>query len=242
MGITQLFKLSKLTIKAFSDEARSKSIGSPVKVQYNPESLAIKHESVFQSRQGIATSSAQARFSHGKSRQVDVDLVFEGTRVGYMGVELLGRVDTVADRVDAFLKCCYQVKSSTHEPAFLKLVWDKGIFGRAGFDCRLESVDIQYTAFERDGSPLRADLKAKFVEDLDPKKKASQDRLSSPDLSHRRIVCTGDTLPGLCIEIYGAAEHYLRVAEINAIDDFRSLRPGQELIFPPFERAPRSQP
>jgi nucleoid-associated protein YgaU len=100
----------------------------------------------------------------------------------------------------------------------------------------LQSVDIKYTTFDRDGSPLHAELAAVFVEDLDPKKKASLDRLSSPDLTHRRVVRSGDTLPLLCREIYGSAQHYLRVAEVNRLDDFRELRPGQELIFPPFER------
>jgi nucleoid-associated protein YgaU len=95
-------------------------------------------------------------------------------------------------------------------------------------------VDVKYTAFNRDGSPLHAELSAVFVEDLDPKKKASADRLSSPDLTHMRVVRAGDSLPLLCIEIYGSASHYLRVAEVNALDDFRVLEPGTSLYFPPF--------
>ena len=54
------------------------------------------------------------------------------------------------------------------------------ILGR-DFDCRLQSVDIKYTAFDRDGSPLRAELNAAFVEDLAPPKKLKEDKLSSPD-------------------------------------------------------------
>ena len=116
-----------------------------------------------------------------------------------------------------------------------QFVWAQN-FGDAGFDCRLQSVDVQYTAFNRDGSPQRAELAAVFVEDLEPQKKAKLDRLSSPDLSHRRVVKDGDTLPLLCLEIYGSPQHYLRVAEVNGLDDFRALVPGQALIFPPFER------
>ena len=47
----------------------------------------------------------------------------------------------------------------------------------------------------------------------------------------------GDTLPLLCREIYGSASCYLRVAQVNALDDFRNLTVGQELIFPPFDTA-----
>ncbi len=237
MGLGNLFKLSKLTIAAFEDVGRSasKKIGTPIEVQYNPESLSLKHESVFQNKQGIATSSAQARFSHSRSKQLSVSLVVDGTQVDYFGYQLLRHVPTVAERIQEFLKLCYKVQGESHEPSYLQLSWDKGVFGPS-FDCRLQSVDINYTAFNRDGSPLHATLAAVFVEDLDPKKKASSDRLASPDLSHRRVVRNGDTLPLLCREIYGSADHYLRVAEVNGLDDFRMLEPGRELIFPPFER------
>lgn len=236
MGLGNLFKLAKLTITAFKTSARGAGdkLGE-LEVQYNPEKLSLKHESVFQNKQGIATSSAQARFSHSRSRTLNVALVFDGTNVGYMGVELLFGVESVGDRVKKFLRTCYQVESTTHEPAYLRLTWDKGVLGPS-FDCRLQSVDINYTSFDRDGSPLHAELAAVFVEDVDPSKKAAIDRLSSPDLTHRRIVKAGDTLPLLCREIYGSAAHYVRVAEINGLDDFRVLQPGTELIFPPFER------
>ncbi|MFV8751772.1 CIS tube protein [Nannocystaceae bacterium ST9] len=235
MGLGNLFKLAKLTIAAYDDVERSAAIGKPIEVQYNPESLSLKHESVFQNKQGIATSSAQARFSHSRSKQLDVTLVFDGTQVGYFGLERLRHVPTVAERIKEFLTACYKIQGETHEPSYLKLSWDKGVLGPS-FDCRLQSASVNYTAFDRDGSPLHATLTAVFVEDLDPKKKASSDRLASPDLSHRRVVRSGDTLPLLCREIYGSSVHYLRVAEANGLDDFRELEPGIELIFPPFDR------
>jgi hypothetical protein len=236
MALGNSFKLAKLTIEAYQNSQRTDPV-SPnhtLEVQYNPETLSTSHQSVFQSRQGIATSSAQARFSHSPSERLNVTLVFDGTGVGYFGVELLRHVPSVAERVAGFMRLCYQVQSPTHEPAFLKLSWgSSSVLGRS-FDCRLQSVDINYTAFERDGSPLHATLAAVFVEDLDPQKKAAIARLSSPDLTHRRVVRAGDTLPMLCREIYGSPAHYVRVAQVNGLDDFRVLEPGTELIFPPF--------
>jgi nucleoid-associated protein YgaU len=101
----------------------------------------------------------------------------------------------------------------------------------------LKSVDINYTTFDADGSPLHAELAAQFLEDLAPKKKSALDNLLSPDLTHRRLVKAGDTLPLLCRDIYGTPEHYLRVAEANGLDDFRHLIPGQELLFPPYAKS-----
>ena len=43
-----------------------------------------------------------------------------------------------------------------------RLLWGKGVLEK-GFDCRLQSVDVKYTAFDRDGSPLHAELSAVFT-------------------------------------------------------------------------------
>ncbi|PON10328.1 hypothetical protein C2W62_50650, partial [Candidatus Entotheonella serta] len=74
-----------------------------------------------------------------------------------------------------------------------------------------------------------------FGEDLHPTKRARKEGKSSPDLSHTRLVKRGDTLPLLTKEIYGTSSHYLRVAQVNGLDDFRNLTPGQTLFFPPLE-------
>ena len=116
----------------------------------------------------------------------------------------------------------------------MKLNWGKGPL--ENFDSRLMSVDIEYTSFERNGSPLRAVLKTSFTEDLDPEKRTAQERSSSPDLTHTRIVRSGDTLPLLSKEIYGSAKYYLQLARVNNLSNFRDLTPGTELIFPPLEK------
>src|SRR5262245_27701360 len=125
MGLGDLFKLAKLTITAYKTSARGAGdqIGKPLEVQYNPSSLSVKHETVFQNRQGASSSAGRAKYSHSRSPALDVQLVFDGTNVGYMGVELLFGVESVADRIKNFLTTCYQVESSTHEPAYLRLTW-----------------------------------------------------------------------------------------------------------------------
>jgi nucleoid-associated protein YgaU len=56
---------------------------------------------------------------------------------------------------------------------------------------------------------------------------------SSPDLSHTVEVQAGDTLPLLCHRIYKDAAYYPEVARANNIVDFRTLKPGLRLHFPP---------
>ena len=104
------------------------------------------------------------------------------------------------------------------------------------FDCRLQSVDIEYSAFDKNGAPLHATLKTTFVEDIEASKRIREEGKSSPDLTHTRVVKSGDTLPLLSKEIYGSSQYYIRVAEANNLDDFRNLTPGQTIIFPPLEK------
>jgi len=245
MGLGDLFTLAKLTIEGFKDEKRTGKALGKFTAQYNPETLSMHHESVFQGQRGLCSSSGKGKWSHSQPKRLAVNLVLDGTNVGYMGVQLLLGVPTVAEQINDFLAACYQLHSESHEPLYLKLHWGQALRGFAKidgmaeprFDCQLESVDVNYKTFARDGSPLHAELAAVFVQQLDPKKSAAQLDLHSADLTHRRVVMDGDTLPLLCREIYGSSSHYLRVAQVNGLDDFRSLTPGQELMFPPFDRA-----
>ena len=134
------------------------------------------------------------------------------------------------------IACRELMDGKLHEPRFLKISWGEGPL--EDFDCRLQSADIEYTSFDKNGAPLRAALKAVFVEDKDTPKRVREEGKSSPDLTHARVVRSGDTLPLLCKEIYGSSAHYLRVAQANRLVDFRYLQPGQEIFFPPLERGP----
>lgn len=228
------------TIEAFLDAERTKKAGDPstVDVQYNPETLSVRYENAFQGSQASPSSSAQARFAHGRSRLVQATLIFDCIDLGAYQADRLyaAKSRTVAQRVKSFLKLCQELNSESHEPSYLRLLWNEGVLG-PNFDCRLKTVDVKYTGFDRDGSPLHAELTAQFIEDLAPSKKAAKDNFKSPDLTHRRLVRAGDTLPLLCRAIYGSADHYLQVAAANGLDDFRVLTPGQELFFPPYAKS-----
>lgn len=230
MALGNLFSLAKLTVTAYTDVARTRPHGAPFEVQFNPETLTASHGSEL-----AGMRDGRAVFTWRHNQVLKLTLLFDGTNVDSFGVERLFGETTVATRVREFLERCHHRVDTSHEPAFLVLTWDKGLF-RPSFECRLQHADIAYTSFDRDGAPLRATISATFVEDVDPKKQAQRERLSSPDLTHRRVVRAGDTLPLLCREIYGSAEHVVRVAEVNGLDGLRELTPGQELYFPPYAR------
>ncbi|MCA9680866.1 MAG: hypothetical protein KC457_01620 [Myxococcales bacterium] len=234
------FKLAKLQVVAYRDSKRKKPVKvfeelSTFEAMYNPSSFTLEYKSEFQKAAGLGAGTKPARFIRSGPKVLALKLIFDGTRVGLTPIQYLWHPETVSSQVDGFIDLCFRRNGEIHEPTYLRVSWGEGPL-QSGFDCRLESAKVNYTSFDRDGAPLRAELDVTFVEDLHPPKAKAESRLSSPDLTHVRVVKAGDTLPLLCAEIYGSSQHYLRVAEFNGLDDFRALVPGTELSFPPLEK------
>ena len=225
------FKLQKLKVTSYKTAARVKQKAS-FDVMFNPASISVRHENKFSKLQGINTKGRIAKYSYSNSDEIKLDIVLDGTGVTNLGVTTLFR-KSVATQIKEFMDMCFYMDGDIHQPKFLKIQWGDGIL--KDFNCRLQSVDIEYSMFDKSGASLHAVLKTTFVSDEDPDKRGLLENKSSPDLTHTRIVKSGDTLPLLSKEIYGSSQYYLRLAQINNINDFRNLTPGQEIIFPPLD-------
>ncbi len=235
MALGLFNKLQKLKINVYGNRLRIGLPQTSFSVMFNPASVSTRHENKFSKLQGINTKGRTANYAYSRSNEIRLDLVFDGNGVTDYGMAtLLGfGSKTVAAQIKDFMDMCFNMDGSIHEPKFLKIQWGEGVL--ADFDCRLQSVDTEYTQFDKNGAPLHAVLKTCFIEDIDSAKRTRQEGKSSPDLTHSRIVKAGDTLPLLSKAIYGSAQYYLRLAQVNGLDDFRNLVPGTEIIFPPLD-------
>lgn len=156
-----------------------------------------------------------------------VKLILDGTGASESGL-LTGfglKIKSVKERVQEFLNVCYHIIEEKHGPNKVFIQWGEELKRTAV----LQSITINYTLFDSSGNALRAELDTSFKLELEDVK------LASPDLTHTREVHEGDTLPLLSKEIYGSSRYYLFVAEANKLDDFRNLKAGTKLYFPPLE-------
>lgn len=224
MGLS-LFKLEKLKISAYKDVSRSGLASKTFEAMFNPTSFSQSYSIDWHRGQGINASASQLAYTRSRPSELTLDLILDGTGVNEFS--LLGP-KSVKDRVKRFLDVTYRYNGNIHEPNYLLVEW-----GSLKFACRLSAVDIKYTLFDRDGTPLRAELHITLLSDKGVKKRAKEEGKTSPDLTHARTVRRGDTLPLLTTEIYGSPDYYLDVAAFNNLDDFRNLSPGQQLLFPP---------
>jgi len=239
MSLVNPFKLEKLHIDAYQDVERKKSADPKgMKLMFNPISYQEQHAVAYQEpsgRQAINSSGKPARYAYTPPGELAFKFVLDGTGVNYFAPEMVARVlqgKTVKKQITQFKNLCLNMNGDTHQPNFLIVRWGNAL----KFPCRLSTLDITFTQFDRSGDPIRAELDVSFVYDESQEAIARQAGKNSPDLTHVRIVSSGDTLPFLCRQIYGSSKYYLFIARANQLNDFRNLVPGQQINFPPLPK------
>ncbi len=228
-------KLEKMLILAFETSEDAEQGGKleakdSFEALINPETYTLEYKVKTAEGQGQGTSGAQAKFEYTLPEELTFEFLFDNTGI----IDGKPKADGIFDDVLHFRQLLTEYQGSTHEPYHLKLVW-----GNLVFKGRAVELGITYKLFNPDGQPIRAVAKAKFKGSIEEKKRAAKENKSSPDLTHLRTVKAGDTLPLMCHRIYGHPRHYLQVAQENRLSNFRDLKPGMTLVFPPFEK--RSQ-
>ncbi len=214
-------KLTKMKLVAYKKPDFSDKVGE-YDVLVNPDKYSDKSElnySTNSSPQG--TSAETVKFRGAGSKLFTMDFFFDST-----GVLSTQPVD---DQIEELKELIYAYNGDIHEPNYVKILWGT----QSLFEGRLKEWDVLYSMMDLNGTPLRAEIKAVFIGSVSAKKKSLEEGRNSSDLTHIRMVKAGDTLPGMCFKIYGDSKYYLQVAEFNSLDQIRSIRPGDQLVFPP---------
>jgi hypothetical protein len=225
-------KLEKMLILAFATSTEAESGGmmeakDSFEALINPETYTLEYKVKTADGQGQGSSGAQAKFEYTMPEELTFEFLFDNTGI----IDGKPKKDGIFEEVNHFRDLLTKYQGDSHEPYHLKLVWGNLIFkGRA------IELGTTYELFNPDGQPIRAVAKAKFKGSIEEKKRAAKENKSSPDLTHRRQVKAGDTLPLMCYRIYGDPKYYLEVAKVNNLGNFRFLQPGSELIFPPIAK------
>ncbi|GAA1358451.1 CIS tube protein [Streptomyces beijiangensis] len=197
-----------------------------VKFQFNPSQVQLGRSASWHTAPAVAyTRGAPPKFTGAQpaALQLEVFLDASGTPSS----------NTVQKQVELLLSCCevteQSVTSKAPSPPWVKFSW--GSFSTVEFVAYVTSVQVTYTLFSPNGTPLRASCSLALTE-IATKTKGQNP--TSGALSARRVHRTvaGDTLASLAWREYGDATRWRVIAEANAIDDPMRLRPGTELLLP----------
>lgn len=199
---------------------------------YNPTSFSIDHEIKHDAQENLLTGNMVKKFLSANPRTVSMELFFDGTGASpsSLGVNTNepGGINSVENQINNFLLGAYKISGAIHRPNYIMIIW--GSFIMTGV---LASANVTYTMFAPDGSPLRAKMSITIKEHTESRLLVKALTLQSPDLSKSITVEEGDTLPLLCYREYGDASYYLKVAQANNLNNYRHLKQGAELLFPP---------
>jgi hypothetical protein len=226
-------KLEKMLILAFPDSEKAETGGvndtkDKIEALINPETYTVTQKLKFsESGQGQGTSGKQLKYEYTEPDEMTFEFLFDCT-----GIIDGKSKESIADDLKEFQRVLTGYKGDTHEPSHFKLVWGK----HSIFKGRVTEVSITYKLFRPDGTPIRATAKVTFKSSIEEIKRAAKENKKSPDLTHVRKVMAGDNLPLMCYRIYEDPKYYLAVAAVNGLDDFRDLKPGMELVFPPLDK------
>ncbi|OUC11772.1 MAG: hypothetical protein B0A82_26670 [Alkalinema sp. CACIAM 70d] len=246
-------KLEKMTIRAFKPRSNPKDppkVSDDPKdtyvVQVNPNSYTLNHLLEYKYQQGQGFSGGEAKYDKSLPTTLQFEFLFDGTGVvpppSELGdIPLIGAIASalsgstefkVKDEIDKFNNLVYKFDGKIHRPRELLLIW-----GYLVFPCVLASINYRFTLFKPDGTPLRAIASCSFSESSSDAEREQKDNATSPDLTHLREVHAGDTLPLMTDHIYGKPDLYLEVARVNKLVNFRRLRTGTQIAFPPVDKA-----
>ncbi|RUT67870.1 hypothetical protein D0817_24040 [Flavobacterium cupreum] len=216
--------LELMKITGYTDEEfQNKFAGNPYAFMINPESIKVQKSIEYNEQQAPATSSASQKYKSTPSDKLSFEIVIDCT-----GVVDAKRVD-MAKEITALETIIYTYNGKIHRPNFVKVQWGQNIT----FNGVLDSIDISYTLFKPDGSPLRAKISLSFSQYISPKTVTMTDAPESPDLTHIVTVSDGMSLPQLCLQTWNDDSMYVQVAQYNKLNKFRNLSGIDKLIFPP---------
>jgi LysM repeat protein len=222
-------ELEKLQVVAYSDpEFNTKIANGKFDTLMNPEKYTYHYKIETDENQAAGTSTVSPKFNKKLPENLELDFVFDRTGVinGFESVP-----NGIMDDIDKFKKVILDYNGDEHKPNYLIISWGTLLFKGA-----LTEMNIEFKLFKPDGTPIRAIAKAKFQGFVEDQLRAAKENNKSPDLTHLRTVKDGDTLPLMSFNIYGDSKYYLEVARVNNIVNFRKLKTGQKLFFPPLQK------
>ncbi|MBB3193205.1 CIS tube protein [Roseateles terrae] len=198
------------------------------KTQINPSDFKHNFTIGYNTTKDMGASKTEAKFSGTEPEEVSFSITLDDTGAVQ---DVQGQPSEVKAQMVLLSKVVYDYVSSAGEPPYVRLLW-----GALIFFGRLRSMSTQYSLFKPNGDPLRAKVDLSFVGASSTEERSLvNQRAATNDMTRTATVEDGDTLAGLCEQIYkdSSPEIQAMVARSNQLDSLTQLKPGATLVFPP---------
>jgi hypothetical protein len=224
--------LTKLVIHSFEKndfqkEDKDLMFTTPI----NPETFTKTSHIELETTRGTGQPGTNPKYKSTAPEELKIEFILDGTNTLEGYVDKYNKME-VSDQIKAFTDCVYKYEGKIHRPRFLIVRWGSEL----RFPCVLSHLDVSYSLFKSNGNPLRAKITATFIKYETTVAVEAANRISSPDLTHYRIVKQGDRLDLMTFGIYDDSNYFLQVAKANNLSSVRNILPGTDLYFPPINK------
>ena len=200
--------------------------------QFNPSELTIKKENKWSGDSSPSFNSPFFLYGGGGAASYDLDLFFDS----YAAATSTQPPKDVREFTNQLLSLTLRGVGYSMflvpfaAPPFVTFIWGKIKL----FDAVIKSVEIKYTLFAPDGTPIRAKARVSFLQneiigdDIIP----AQNPSSRTDPRRTRIAQSRQRLDQIAFEEYGDSRMWRTLAEANDMEDPFQLVDGQILVIP----------
>ncbi|HET9656120.1 MAG TPA: hypothetical protein VFP72_12245 [Kineosporiaceae bacterium] len=202
--------------------------GSRIPFQFNPSDLTLTRSASWSGPAAKGRNAPQLKFEGGQSGTVTLSLTLDAT---VDGSSVVDRVSTLLSLVSVAggLPGSDPSRQSVR-PAWVELHWGKL---DVPFRAVVQRLQVRYTYFAADGTPLRAkvDLSLLQYDDQDVLPRQNPTSFTpAPHAVHR--VLPGETLDRVAAREYGDPGRWRLIAQANGIDDPLRIPSGTSLVVP----------
>jgi hypothetical protein len=202
--------------------------GDNISFMFNPADLTIAKAATWGARQAKGRDAPALRFQGGQSGTVSLTITLDAT---INGQSVLVEAEKLLALVSVHGKL--KVNDSQHKsarPPWVELHWGPL---HAPFRAVVERIQVKYTYFAKDGTPLRAKVDLALKQYDDEKVQPRQNPTSFTPMPHTvHQVLPGETLDRVAAHEYGDPARWRLLAEVNGVEDPLRLLAGTVLVIP----------
>lgn len=201
-----------------------------IEFMFNPQDLEFSKTTSWKSNDTPGSNAPQLQFDSGGSVEFSITALFDSTANGKPVTKITDELYklTVTDKS---IKGTKEDRNMTRPP-WVQFHWGK----MRSFKAVVTRLDLKFTYFTADGTPLRASASMSFRQYTDEKNLPPQNPTSgTPNPGQIRRVESGQYLDTIADDIYGDPGRWRLIAEANDIDDPLDLPPGRRVVIPELE-------
>lgn len=224
-------EFTKARIAIYGDDASKGGITGTAayhEFMFNPEAVRVTKSMTPKQGRQAGRSAPKHQFTSGNPAQLEFgELLFDCFD---------NRKNVYTEHVQWF-EALLKANKNLHRPVRVVFTWGDG-WGSGGGPSQVNTgmwfvtgLDVNYTMFLSNGTPVRATCKLTLAEEP-----PETEEKASPDTAHVHAVSRGETLQAISASEYDDPAEWRRIAVANGIDNPLRLTPGQRLLIPPILR------